>query len=62
MALGAIFQILLTAESDRTVRVFDVEYGTGLVGVSLSKMGFVHLDGLDFSSQMLDEAGEKAYI
>ena len=39
--------------------VLDVGCGTGLVGVSLSQLGFVHLDGLDFSSHMLKEAQRK---
>ena len=59
VAPATIAQMLSMAESDHTVRVLDVGCGTGLVGVSLSKMGFVHLDGLDFSSQMLNEARKK---
>ena len=54
-----IAQMLSVAELDHTIRVLDVGCGTGLVGVRLSKLGFVHLDGLDFSSQMLDEARRK---
>ena len=54
-----IAQMLSVAEPDHTVRVLDVGCGTGLVGVSLSKLGFVHLDGIDFSSQMLNEARKK---
>ena len=59
VAPAVIAQMLSVAEPDHTVRVLDVGCGTGLVGVSLSKLGFVHLDGLDFSSQMLDEARRK---
>ena len=59
VAPAVIGQMLSVAEPDHTVRVLDVGCGTGLVGVSLSKLGFVHLDGLDFSSQMLNEAREK---
>ena len=59
VAPAVIAQMLSVAEPDHTVRVLDVGCGTGLVGVSLSKLGFVHLDGLDFSSQMLDEARKK---
>ena len=59
VAPAAIAQMLSLAEPDHTVRVLDVGCGTGLVGVSLRKLGFVHLDGLDFSSQMLDEARRK---
>jgi len=56
VAPAVIAQMLSVAEPDHTVRVLDIGCGTGLVGVSLSKLGFAHLDGLDFSSQMLNEA------
>ena len=59
LAPAVIAQMLSVAEPDHTVRVLDVGCGTGLVGVSLSKLGFVHMDGLDFSSQMLNEARRK---
>ena len=59
MAPAVIGQMLSVAEPDHAVRVLDVGCGIGLVGVSLSKLGFVHLDGLDFSSQMLSEARRK---
>jgi len=59
VAPAAIAQMLSLAESNHSVRVLDVGCGTGLVGVSLRKLGFVHLDGLDFSSQMLNEARRK---
>ena len=59
VAPAVIAQMLLVAEPDHTVRVLDVGCETGLVGVSLSKLGFVHLDGLYFSSQMLNEARRK---
>jgi predicted TPR repeat methyltransferase len=59
VAPTVIAQMLSVAEPDHRVRVLDVGCGTGLVGVSLSKLGFVQLDGLDFSSQMLDEARRK---
>ena len=59
VAPAVIAQMLSVAEPDHTVRVLDIGCGTGLVGVSLSKLGFYHLDGLDFSSQMLNEARRK---
>jgi predicted TPR repeat methyltransferase len=59
VAPTAIAEMLSKAELDRNVRVLDVGCGTGLVGVSLSRLGFVELDGLDFSSQMLNEARRK---
>ena len=53
--------MLAMAEPDHTVRILDVGCGTGLVGVSLSKLGFVQLDGLDFSSETLNEAKKMTY-
>jgi len=41
VAPAVIAQMLSVAEPDHTVRVLDVGCGTGLVGVSLSKLGFV---------------------
>jgi predicted TPR repeat methyltransferase len=59
VAPAVIAQMLSTAEPDHTARVLDIGCGTGLVGVSLSKLGFIHVDGLDMSSQMLNEARRK---
>ena len=59
VAPAVIAQMLSVAERDHTVRVLDVGCGTGLVGVSLSQLGFFQLVGLDFSSQMLNEARRK---
>ena len=59
VAPKVIAQMLSAAEPDHTVRVLDVGCGTGLVGVCLSKLGFSHLDGVDFSSEMLEEARRK---
>jgi len=59
VAPTVIAQMFSVAEVDHNVRVLDVGCGTGLVGVCLSKLGFVHLDGLDFSSEMLEKARKK---
>ena len=59
VAPTVIAQMLSVAEADHNVRVLDVGCGTGLVGTCLSKLGFVHLDGLDFSSEMLEKARRK---
>ena len=40
-------------------KILDVGCGTGLVGSSLSTLGYIDLDGLDFSSDMLEVAREK---
>ena len=40
-------------------KILDVGCGTGLVGSSLSTLGYINLDGLDFSLDMLEVAREK---
>ncbi len=40
-------------------KILDVGCGTGLVGASLSTLGYTNLDGLDFSLDMLEVAREK---
>ena len=59
VAPTVIAQMLSVAEVDHNVRVLDVGCGSGLVGACLSKLGFIHLDGLDFSSEMLEKARRK---
>ena len=39
--------------------ILDAGCGTGLVGEVLHSMGYVYLEGLDYSREMLDEAGKK---
>jgi SAM-dependent methyltransferase len=45
--------------SDRACRIIDLGCGTGLVGVALAARGFTHMDGLDISTGMLEEARGK---
>ncbi len=40
-------------------RILDAGCGTGLVAEILSAQGYVNMDGLDYSREMLDEAGKK---
>ena len=40
-------------------KILDAGCGTGLVGSSLSTLGYINLDGLDFSLDMLKVAREK---
>jgi SAM-dependent methyltransferase len=50
----------LTAQCpDKDTRILDLGCGTGLVGQALAGLGFRHLDGLDISPKMLDEARAK---
>jgi predicted TPR repeat methyltransferase len=41
-------------------RVLDAGCGTGLVGQALSRMGYTHVDALDFSADMLNQADKKS--
>ena len=43
----------------KNARILDAGAGTGLVGEELQKMGYVRMDALDYSREMLDEAGKK---
>ncbi len=45
--------------TDKGVRILDAGAGTGLVGEELEKMGYSRMDALDYSREMLDEAGKK---
>lgn len=47
---GDIFAGLV---EDRSLRVLDVACGTGLAGEYLRSMGYQHIDGADFSREML---------
>jgi ubiquinone/menaquinone biosynthesis C-methylase UbiE len=40
-------------------RVVDVGCGTGIAGVALRRHGFVEIDGIDISPEMLDQAAAK---
>jgi len=45
--------------TDKKARILDAGAGTGLVGEELKKMGYSRMDALDYSQEMLDEAGKK---
>jgi len=40
--------------SNKNFKILDAGCGTGLVGVELKKFGYSHIDGVDFSQDMLD--------
>ncbi len=47
---------------DRTIPVIDIGCGTGLVGCRLAEQGFVNVDGVDISAEMLSQAlAKRAY-
>ena len=41
---------------DKNAHILDVGTGTGLVGRALSALGYTHIDGIDYSAEMLAEA------
>ena len=43
----------------KDARILDAGAGTGLVGIELTKLGYAHIDGMDMSQGMLDEARSK---
>ena len=44
---------------DKNARILDAGCGTGLVGEILKQQGYRDIDGLDYSADMLREAGKK---
>ncbi len=48
-----------TLVADKSAAIIDIGCGTGLVGQELKKAGYVHIDGLDISVAMLEEAKAK---
>ena len=51
-ALTQVFQ-----GSDKSqIKIIDAGAGTGLNGVELSKLGYINIDAIDISQEMLDEA------
>jgi 2-polyprenyl-3-methyl-5-hydroxy-6-metoxy-1,4-benzoquinol methylase len=38
------------------IKVLDAGCGTGLIGIRLKKHGFTHIDGVDFSQEMIEVA------
>jgi predicted TPR repeat methyltransferase len=43
----------------RDLEIIDFGCGTGLVGEALRELGFVHVDGADISTGMLDQASAR---
>jgi predicted TPR repeat methyltransferase len=42
--------------TDKKARILDAGCGTGLVGVELQRLGFIHVDGFDLSPEMAELA------
>lgn len=53
-------QLLQKYLKDEQAQILDAGCGTGLVGVFLHQAGFRHLEGLDYSADMLARAKEKS--
>jgi len=46
---------------NKNFKILDAGCGTGLVGIELKKFGYLHVEGIDFSQDMLDLAPEGIY-
>lgn len=57
VAAGRMLQDYL---KDKAARVLDAGCGTGIVGELLHQDGYLNIEGLDYSEQMLEKAREKA--
>lgn len=52
-------EALLEQLDDRNAPIIDLGCGTGLSGAALSQAGYAHIDGCDFSSEMLEKANRR---
>ncbi len=53
---GDIFMEVVT---DRSARILDVACGTGLAGAYLQRHGYLHVDGADLSTKMMEVASQR---
>ena len=56
IAANALADVL----QDKAASIIDIGCGTGLVGQTLQTLGYKHIDGIDFSQEMLHIARPKA--
>lgn len=54
-------QLLMRHCADKSIRIFDVGCGTGIVGQHLIANGFTNFDGTDPSTEMMKHAGKRSY-
>ena len=53
--------VLRKYASNKNFKILDAGCGTGLVGIELKKFGYSHIDGVDFSQDMLDLVPQDIY-
>ena len=53
--------VLRSYVSNKNFKILDAGCGTGLVGIELKKFGYSHIDGVDFSQDMLDLVPQDIY-
>ncbi|MEP1207447.1 MAG: methyltransferase domain-containing protein [Rhizobiaceae bacterium] len=54
-----VAEMLCKLQPDLTSRILDAGCGSGLSGVAIAKAGYTHIDGCDFSPEMLEKSLEK---
>ena len=59
LAPAVLAAMLAPYIADQKSKILDVGCGTGLVGIQLEELGYVNVDGLDFSQDMLEAARKK---
>ena len=56
-----VVSILKKYALNKNFKILDAGCGTGLVGIELKKFGYSHIDGVDFSQDMLDLVPQDIY-
>ena len=56
-----IVSVLNKYALDSNCKILDAGCGTGLVGIELKKYGYLNIDGVDFSQDMLDLVPKNIY-
>ncbi len=59
VAFSEAGDIFMEAVTDRSARILDVACGTGLAGAYLQRHGYLHVDGTDLSTKMMEVASQR---